>query len=84
MRFSASAPPNCPPISVSSYVRFGGGAHRCLSANLARREIRAVLDELRREMSEIVATAEPDICCRSYSKNQGAAGYVVAAPASRS
>ena len=37
----------------------GGGAHFCLGANLARREIRVVFDELRREMPDIVATAEP-------------------------
>ncbi|SON62140.1 Methyl-branched lipid omega-hydroxylase [Mycobacterium simulans] len=37
----------------------GGGAHFCLGANLARREIRVVFDELRREMPDIVATEEP-------------------------
>lgn len=37
----------------------GGGAHFCLGANLARREIRVVFDELRREIPDIVATAEP-------------------------
>ncbi|MCV7195909.1 cytochrome P450 [Mycobacterium angelicum] len=37
----------------------GGGAHFCLGANLARREIRVVFDELRREMPGIVATEEP-------------------------
>ena len=34
----------------------GGGAHFCLGANLARREIRVVFDELRREIPDIVAT----------------------------
>lgn len=37
----------------------GGGAHFCLGANLARREIRVVFDELRREMPDIVATDQP-------------------------
>lgn len=37
----------------------GGGAHFCLGANLARREIRIMFDELRRETPDIVATGEP-------------------------
>jgi methyl-branched lipid omega-hydroxylase len=37
----------------------GGGAHFCLGANLARREIRVVFDELRRAIPDIVAIAEP-------------------------
>ncbi|BBX73092.1 cytochrome P450 [Mycobacterium shinjukuense] len=37
----------------------GGGAHFCLGANLARREIRVVFDELCREMPDIVAIEEP-------------------------
>ena len=37
----------------------GGGAHFCLGANLARREIRVIFDELRREIPDIVATDEP-------------------------
>jgi methyl-branched lipid omega-hydroxylase len=37
----------------------GGGAHFCLGANLARREIRVAFDELRREIPDIVATGEP-------------------------
>ena len=37
----------------------GGGAHFCLGANLARREIRVVFDELRREIPDIVAVGEP-------------------------
>jgi methyl-branched lipid omega-hydroxylase len=37
----------------------GGGAHFCLGANLARREIRVVFDELRREIPDIVAIGEP-------------------------
>jgi cytochrome P450 len=37
----------------------GGGAHFCLGANLARREIRVLFDELCREIPDIVATAKP-------------------------
>jgi cytochrome P450 len=37
----------------------GGGAHFCLGANLARREIRVAFDELRREIPDIIATEEP-------------------------
>ena len=37
----------------------GGGAHFCLGANLARREIRVAFDELRREIPDIAAVEEP-------------------------
>jgi methyl-branched lipid omega-hydroxylase len=37
----------------------GGGAHFCLGANLARREIRVAFDELHRQIPDIAATAEP-------------------------
>ena len=37
----------------------GGGAHFCLGANLARREISVAFEELRRRMPDIVATEEP-------------------------
>ena len=37
----------------------GGGAHFCLGANLARREISVAFDELRRQMPDVTATAEP-------------------------
>nr|BBX82124.1 hypothetical protein MFLOJ_59110 [Mycobacterium florentinum] len=37
----------------------GGGAHFCLGANLARREIRVVFDELRREIPDITVTGKP-------------------------
>jgi methyl-branched lipid omega-hydroxylase len=37
----------------------GGGAHFCLGANLARREIRVMFSELQREIPDIVATEEP-------------------------
>jgi methyl-branched lipid omega-hydroxylase len=37
----------------------GGGAHFCLGANLARREISVMFEELHREIPDIVATEEP-------------------------
>src|ERR1700753_3076412 len=37
----------------------GGGAHFCLGANLARREIRVMFEELHREIPDVVATSEP-------------------------
>ena len=37
----------------------GGGAHFCLGANLARREIRVMFEELHREIPDIAATEEP-------------------------
>jgi cytochrome P450 len=39
----------------------GGGAHFCLGANLARREIRVLFEELHRQMPDIVAIEEPAI-----------------------
>lgn len=38
----------------------GGGAHFCLGANLARREIAVAFDELRRQIPDITVTGEPD------------------------
>lgn len=37
----------------------GGGAHFCLGANLARREISVVFEELHRQIPDIAATEEP-------------------------
>ncbi|BCQ08628.1 methyl-branched lipid omega-hydroxylase [Mycobacterium heckeshornense] len=37
----------------------GGGAHFCLGANLARREISVIFDELHREIPDVVAAGEP-------------------------
>lgn len=37
----------------------GGGAHFCLGANLARREVAVLFEELRRQVPDITATEEP-------------------------
>jgi methyl-branched lipid omega-hydroxylase len=48
--------------SPNPHIGFGaGGAHFCLGANLARREIRVVYQELRRQVPDVVAVAEPAI-----------------------
>jgi hypothetical protein len=44
----------------------GGGAHFCLGANLARREIRVLFDELRHEVPDIVATDEPALLLSQF------------------
>ncbi|MCV7359806.1 cytochrome P450 [Mycolicibacterium fluoranthenivorans] len=54
-RFDVTRDPN-PQIGYGA-----GGAHFCLGANLARREVRVVFDELYRQVPDIVATAEPAI-----------------------
>jgi cytochrome P450 len=42
-------------------VGFGaGGPHFCLGANLARREISVIFDEIRRRLPNLVITSEPD------------------------
>ncbi|MDT7762306.1 MAG: methyl-branched lipid omega-hydroxylase [Mycobacterium sp.] len=44
------------------HIGYGaGGAHFCLGANLARREIRVLFDELHRQVPDIVAVEEPAI-----------------------
>ncbi|WP_200864953.1 cytochrome P450 [Mycolicibacterium iranicum] len=54
-RFDVSRHPN-------PHVGFGGGgAHFCLGANLARREITVAFEELHRLVPDIQATAEPDL-----------------------
>ncbi|MET0703953.1 MAG: cytochrome P450 [Mycobacterium sp.] len=54
-RFDITRSPN-PQVGYG-----GGGAHFCLGANLARREIRLAYEELHRQIPDIVATAEPAI-----------------------
>ena len=47
--------------SPNEHVGFGGGGpHFCLGANLARREIRVLFDELFRVLPDIHSTSEPD------------------------
>ncbi|MDA2895288.1 cytochrome P450 [Mycolicibacterium sp. BiH015] len=54
-RFDVSRHPN-------PHVGFGGGgAHFCLGANLARREITVAFEELHRRVPDIQATTEPDL-----------------------
>lgn len=54
-RFDVARHPN-------PHVGFGGGgAHFCLGANLARREITVAFEELHRLVPDIQATGEPDL-----------------------
>jgi cytochrome P450 len=47
--------------SPNPHVGFGGGgAHFCLGANLARREITVAFEELHRQIPDLSADAEPD------------------------
>jgi methyl-branched lipid omega-hydroxylase len=43
-----------------------GGAHFCLGANLARREIRVAFEELHRQIPDVVATEEPAILMSAF------------------
>lgn len=54
-RFDVTRDPN-PQIGYGA-----GGAHFCLGANLARREVRVLFDELYRQVPDIVAIDEPAI-----------------------
>jgi methyl-branched lipid omega-hydroxylase len=54
-RFDVTRSPN-PQLGYG-----GGGAHFCLGANLARREIRLAYEELHRRVPDLVATDEPAI-----------------------
>ncbi|MCZ8379766.1 cytochrome P450 [Mycobacterium sp. CPCC 205372] len=48
--------------SPNHHIGYGaGGAHFCLGANLARREVRMLFGELHRQVPDIVATEEPAI-----------------------
>ena len=54
LRFDVRRHPN-------PHVGFGGGgAHFCLGANLARREITVAFEELHRQLPDLIATEEPD------------------------
>ena len=53
-KFDVLRQPN-PPLGFG-----GGGAHFCLGANLARREITVAFEELHRRVPDIHATSEPD------------------------
>ncbi|AKK28037.1 cytochrome P450 [Mycobacterium sp. EPa45] len=44
----------------------GGGAHFCLGANLARREIAVVFSELHRRMPDIAVTEEPSMLLSAF------------------
>jgi len=44
----------------------GGGAHFCLGANLARREIRVLFEELHRQIPDIVVAEEPAILYSAF------------------
>ncbi|HKV17870.1 MAG TPA: cytochrome P450 [Mycobacterium sp.] len=54
-RFDVARDPN-PQMGFGA-----GGAHFCLGANLARREIRVLFEELRRQVPDIVAVEEPSL-----------------------
>ena len=51
----------------NEHVGFGaGGPHFCLGANLARREIRVMFEELFRWLPDLEATGEPDYLQSSF------------------
>ncbi len=53
--------------SPNHHVGFGGGGtHFCLGANLARREIAVVFEELRNRIPDITASAEPAMLLSSF------------------
>ena len=55
----------------------GGGAHFCLGANLARREISVVFEELHRQIPDIAATEEPSAAVVAvHPRHQATAGVL--------
>jgi hypothetical protein len=59
-RFDVTRAPN-------DHVGFGGGgAHFCLGANLARREIKAMFEELFRTVPDIRVVGEPDLLFSAF------------------
>ena len=52
---------------LDHHVGFGGGgAHFCLGANLARREIAVAFEELRRRIPDIEVTEEPAMLLSAF------------------
>jgi cytochrome P450 len=59
-RFDVGRTPN-------DHVGFGGGgAHFCLGANLARREIKVMFEELFRTLPDIHVVGEPDLLFSAF------------------
>ncbi|HXQ23279.1 MAG TPA: cytochrome P450, partial [Candidatus Acidoferrales bacterium] len=59
-RFDVTRTPN-------EHVGFGaGGPHFCLGANLARREIAVLFDELFRRLPDIQASGPPDLLLSAF------------------
>ena len=51
----------------NQHVGFGGGgAHFCLGANLARREIAVVFEELRNRVPDIAVIEEPSMLLSAF------------------
>lgn len=48
------------PLSPQQVGYGAGGPHFCLGANLARRELSVIFDEIRRRVPDLAATGEPD------------------------
>jgi cytochrome P450 len=48
------------PVSPQQVGYGAGGPHFCLGANLARRELVVIFDEIRRRTPQLVATGEPE------------------------
>jgi methyl-branched lipid omega-hydroxylase len=56
-------------------IGFGaGGAHFCLGANLAQREIRVLFEELHRQTPDVVAVEQPAILRSAPPTRNGLAG----------
>jgi cytochrome P450 len=54
-------------VAAPAQVGFGaGGPHFCLGANLARREIAVMFDEIRRRVPTLEITSEPDYLQSSF------------------
>ena len=51
---------------VNPHLAFGIGPHFCLGANLARREIAVMFDEIRRRLPTLHVTGEPDYLLSNF------------------